>query len=151
MAFSLMFWKKGVVAADEAWVIGKLHSLENGAKIAEADAAIAFHWILANYATIAQNVQGLINIAAVTGASANPIVATAIGAANATLTAISAYQARVKAGHSTLNAVAQAYQALKDTQIAHAQGAQAVIATKTSPAEAPQAPIVPLSAVTPSV
>jgi len=122
------FWKPGVSAADEAWVVQKLNSIEQGAILAAADLNNVLGWTFNNFDSIAADVAKMIALAGALGLGNDPTVAAAELAANAVLAAIAAAKAKSQGGNvSAVSAAAsEAYTAVKQLQAAHATAAVAV-------------------------
>jgi hypothetical protein len=128
------FWKSEVVAADEAWVITKLHAVTNGVQIVEADLAAAAKWIFDHIGNIEADVTAILGIVNVTGLAASPEIAGAITITERALSALRAYETAHNSGASTASSIVSAYQALKSTHGAYQDIAKALTAPAAAPA-----------------
>lgn len=121
------FWLPGVLAADEAWVAGKINQLVQAENVAVADINSVIAWTFANFEALSSSVAQLISVATALGLSTNPIIVAAENAANAVLAAIAAFKAQqTSVSPATGDQVASVYAAVKSLQIAHAQAATAI-------------------------
>jgi hypothetical protein len=131
------FWKSDVIAADEAWVVTKLHAFVNGVQIVEADLQAAADWIFNHIGSLEADVAALIGIANVTGLAISPEIAGAVTITEKALGALQAYETAHNSGASTASSVVSAYQALKSTQGAYQDIAKALTAPSV-----PAAPVL---------
>jgi hypothetical protein len=101
------------VTADEAFVQNLLTEVKGGVAAVKTDMTSSINWLVAQEAGVSADVAALEAFATAMGAAANPVVATAIEAANVAVQALAALKTSATAGASTMAEIQAAYAAIK--------------------------------------